>query len=242
MTSVPNAPAACARAAAAHIAAMPPFMSAAPRPYMLPSRTSAPNGACVMPPVPTTSRCPLSSRAPRPAARGPMRATTLGRRGSASDTSTANPHARSTSASSRAHAPSPGPSGASAGLRESMRTNSAANARASPVGIGPCMGAAVTASTEQRRRYGAADTASLPVRLKVQDAVSAARYQPRGIGRAVSSERAPSVLFDGDAGAVDAHRYQLAQLGHRRTHVSLAPMRRERQHAAATRRAERLRA
>ena len=38
------------------IAAMPPFMSAVPRPYIRPSRTSASNGAWVIPSTPTTSR------------------------------------------------------------------------------------------------------------------------------------------------------------------------------------------
>jgi hypothetical protein len=129
MISLASAPRSAARAAATHIAAMPPFMSVVPRPNMLPSRTSGAKGACDMPSTPTTSRCPFKTSGVRPA--GPMRATTLARPGVSSCNDTANPHAFSTAARCVAQASSPGPPGTSDGLRESIATSDAVSATGS---------------------------------------------------------------------------------------------------------------
>ncbi len=121
-----------ARAAAAHIAATPDFMSDEPRPYIRPSRSAASHGSCVMPSTPTTSKWPLNMSVEPPVLREPTRAMTFARPGTTSCISTAIPHAVRISHSARATAASPGPPLTSDGFRESIRTSSRVRATASP--------------------------------------------------------------------------------------------------------------
>src|SRR5690606_30721348 len=127
-----------ARAAAAHMAATPAFMSAEPRPYRQPLRTSAPKASCVIPSASTTSRCPLNMSTGPPAR--PMRATRFARPLSMSCTSTRNPHCGSSSASSRTAGISPGAPGTSEGLRVSSLTSADVRATASNSWIVICAG------------------------------------------------------------------------------------------------------
>ena len=116
-----RAPPASSASAARSIAAKPDFMSAAPRPYMRPSRTTGSNASG--PQGPTTSRWPSSIRlgpSPEPGSRP----TTLGRPGSTSHTSTSMPRPSRRRANHAANAPSPGPP-ARPGFVLSMRTISA---------------------------------------------------------------------------------------------------------------------
>ena len=94
ITTSPASPGCAARHAAQHIAATPPFMSVAPRPYKRPSVVAPSNGGCVMPSTPTTSRCPLNISERPPGV--PMRATTFGRPATTSCNDTRKPHASST--------------------------------------------------------------------------------------------------------------------------------------------------
>ena len=110
------------RRAAARIAATPPFMSWAPRPKSLPSRTTGSKGAA-MPSTPTVSLCPqsISAGPGRPLS---IRPTTFGRPGAASETRTSMPDARRSAAMRSAIAPSPAPPGTRDGFTESMATRS----------------------------------------------------------------------------------------------------------------------
>ena len=126
MISLASAPCAAARAAATHIAAMPPFMSRGAAPVQRSPSVIGVNGACVMPSVPTTSRCPFRISGERPA--GPMRATTFGRPGATSVSDTANPQPRSTCAEKLRARAFARRTGTSCGLRESMATSASVSA------------------------------------------------------------------------------------------------------------------
>src|SRR5258705_9654910 len=69
------------------------------------------------------------------ASRGPRRATTFGRPGGVSVSSTAKPQSSRTEASARAHSPSPAESGARVGFLESICIRARASATASPRGM-----------------------------------------------------------------------------------------------------------
>ena len=123
ITSRPRAkPASATMRAASIIAATPPFMSWAPRPYRRPSRWTGSNGA-VIPSTPTVSVWPQNIR-DRPAARPSRTPTTLGRPGAASCNSTSIPIRRIASETAAATAASPAAPGTSNGLTESIATRS----------------------------------------------------------------------------------------------------------------------
>ena len=104
-------------------AARLPFMSYAPRPRIVPFRTTGVRGSGI-PSMPTVSRWALSmSERPPPAPRSlPI---TLGRPGCDSRVVTSSPSRRSAPATYVAMAPSPGAPGTSEGLIELIRINSA---------------------------------------------------------------------------------------------------------------------
>ena len=101
------------RRAAPRIEATPPFMSCAPRPKSLPSRTTGSKGAAI-PSTPTVSLCPQSIRE-GPARPLSIRPKTLGRPGAASAIWTSMRDARNSAARRSAIAPSPAPPGTSEG-------------------------------------------------------------------------------------------------------------------------------
>ena len=167
-------PVAASARSAPRIAATPPFMSFAPRPYTLPSRISPPNGSAVQvagSPIGTTSWWPLSTMR-RPPAR-PARPSTTGSvsRGTSSpghagssrivagsgwNTSTARPAASSRSASTAAIASScpvtlgMRTSATSSAVSASTSTAAAAARASSPILVCDCRSALADARRSTR--------------------------------------------------------------------------------------------
>src|SRR5579871_5843215 len=142
-------------------AAMPPFMSAAPRPWSRPSRTMPANGGtdhCAGSPSVTTSVCP--SKMSTGAATEPCQsATTLGRPGAASSTVTWRSSARSSRSTRAAAGASPGSPGRntlgtatrrrarSMRYRSSIAASAASTARSTPRSTPPSPAVAIACRT-----------------------------------------------------------------------------------------------